>query len=199
METNSEAYLPVFLSLVKLHLRSIWHTAMGGEGGLSLFEYEDEYGSSLFLPPQLSFGNITCSLNSSLTNAQTTPQPLRRLVENWTRGREVRRIRGLEEGARRRKSSRHLFMTMMTTVRGITGRLGTSSTGEEGSMSLQTTKTLSKCVQSPLPSLLVFLDHTPIANIDHHHPSYGSGPATDATQKQTGTLISARKIISRVR
>lgn len=36
-ETNSEAYLPVALSLLRLHARSIWHTLMGGSNGLSLF------------------------------------------------------------------------------------------------------------------------------------------------------------------
>ncbi|KAG2015685.1 MMS2 [Coprinopsis cinerea AmutBmut pab1-1] len=37
LETNSEAYLPVMLSLVKLYARSIWHTLMGGSGGLSIW------------------------------------------------------------------------------------------------------------------------------------------------------------------
>ncbi|KZT39348.1 HCP-like protein [Sistotremastrum suecicum HHB10207 ss-3] len=30
LETNSEAYLPVILSLIKLHARSLWHTLTGG-------------------------------------------------------------------------------------------------------------------------------------------------------------------------
>ncbi|KII95703.1 hypothetical protein PLICRDRAFT_150569 [Plicaturopsis crispa FD-325 SS-3] len=42
LETNSEAYLPVMLSLVKLHARSFWHTLMGGKGGLSLWQDEDD-------------------------------------------------------------------------------------------------------------------------------------------------------------
>jgi len=29
-ETNKEAYLPVLLSLIKLHMRSVWHTLTGG-------------------------------------------------------------------------------------------------------------------------------------------------------------------------
>ena len=40
LETNSEAYLPVVLSLIKLHVRSIWHTLMGGENGLALWPVE---------------------------------------------------------------------------------------------------------------------------------------------------------------
>ncbi|KZT01467.1 HCP-like protein [Laetiporus sulphureus 93-53] len=40
-ETNSESYLPVLMSLVKLHLRSIWHTLMGGTGGLSIWGDDD--------------------------------------------------------------------------------------------------------------------------------------------------------------
>ena len=45
LETNSEAYLPVILSLAKLYARSIWHTLMGGSGGLNLWSPdEDEIG-----------------------------------------------------------------------------------------------------------------------------------------------------------
>ncbi|KAJ3866681.1 hypothetical protein EV359DRAFT_71656 [Lentinula novae-zelandiae] len=35
-QTNSEAYLPVFFSLAKLYVRSIWHTILGGKGGLNI-------------------------------------------------------------------------------------------------------------------------------------------------------------------
>ncbi|KAG6837064.1 hypothetical protein H0H93_015332 [Arthromyces matolae] len=42
LETNLEAYLPVILSLGKLYLRSMWHTLMGGKGGLSIWSSEDE-------------------------------------------------------------------------------------------------------------------------------------------------------------
>jgi len=37
LETNVEAYLPVTLSLFRLHARSLWHTLMGRDGGLSLW------------------------------------------------------------------------------------------------------------------------------------------------------------------
>ncbi|KAJ4493785.1 HCP-like protein [Lentinula edodes] len=41
-QTNSEAYLPVFFSLAKLYVRSIWHTMLGGKGGLNIwFDEED--------------------------------------------------------------------------------------------------------------------------------------------------------------
>ncbi|KAF8891764.1 hypothetical protein BD779DRAFT_1643181 [Infundibulicybe gibba] len=42
LETNSEAYLPVTLSLGKLYLRSIWHTLMGGKDGLSIWGGDEE-------------------------------------------------------------------------------------------------------------------------------------------------------------
>lgn len=42
LQTNSEAYLPVLLSLVKLHVRSLWHTLRGGKNGLDLWNFEDE-------------------------------------------------------------------------------------------------------------------------------------------------------------
>ena len=45
LETNSEAYLPVVLSLAKLYARSIWHTLTGGDGGLKIWgSDEDETG-----------------------------------------------------------------------------------------------------------------------------------------------------------
>ena len=43
-ETNSEAYLPVLLSLVKLYTRSIWHTLTGGKNGLSLWGNDADMG-----------------------------------------------------------------------------------------------------------------------------------------------------------
>ena len=50
LETNSEAYLPVILSLAKLYARSIWHTLMGGTGGLNLWSPdEDEIGTFVWL------------------------------------------------------------------------------------------------------------------------------------------------------
>lgn len=48
LETNSEAYLPVMLSLVRLYARSFWHTLKGGKEGLSLWG-DDEEGKSAFL------------------------------------------------------------------------------------------------------------------------------------------------------
>lgn len=41
LETNSEAYLPVILSLGKLYLRSFWHTLMGGKGGVNIWSPSD--------------------------------------------------------------------------------------------------------------------------------------------------------------
>jgi SEL1 protein len=38
--TNSEAYLPVLLSLVKLYARSLWYTLQGGKDGLNLWKYD---------------------------------------------------------------------------------------------------------------------------------------------------------------
>ncbi|KAF9228392.1 HCP-like protein [Gyrodon lividus] len=45
LETNSEAYLPVLLSLIKLYTRSIWHTLQGGKNGLSLWSYDEDKSS----------------------------------------------------------------------------------------------------------------------------------------------------------
>jgi SEL1 protein len=42
LETNSEAYVPVMLSLGKLYLRSFWHTLMGGKGGVSIWNANNE-------------------------------------------------------------------------------------------------------------------------------------------------------------
>lgn len=42
LETNSEAAFPVYLSLIKLYSRSIWHTLMGGKGGLNIWAWDDD-------------------------------------------------------------------------------------------------------------------------------------------------------------
>ncbi|KAI0918983.1 hypothetical protein AcV5_002018 [Taiwanofungus camphoratus] len=42
LETNSEASIPVSLSLLKLHARSLWHTLTGGSKGLSLWGNNDD-------------------------------------------------------------------------------------------------------------------------------------------------------------
>ncbi|KAK7057522.1 ubiquitin-protein ligase [Favolaschia claudopus] len=47
LETNAEASFPVYLSLIKLYARSIWHTLMGGEGGLSIWNFDEDE----LLPP----------------------------------------------------------------------------------------------------------------------------------------------------
>ena len=47
LETNAEAYLPVVISLVKLHARSIWHTLKGGKNGLDLWNFEEEISMSI--------------------------------------------------------------------------------------------------------------------------------------------------------
>lgn len=44
LDTNTEAYLPVVLSLVKLHVRSLWHTLRGGKNGLDLWNFDEENG-----------------------------------------------------------------------------------------------------------------------------------------------------------
>lgn len=52
LETNIEAYLPVTLSLFRLHARSLWHTLTGREGGLSLWS-NDEVGTGELYPVEL--------------------------------------------------------------------------------------------------------------------------------------------------
>ncbi|KAL1681892.1 hypothetical protein EV122DRAFT_260478 [Schizophyllum commune] len=59
LETNSEAYVPVLLSLIRLYARSMWHTLQGGKGGLNLWEWEDEGQDDVLsgqIPPQVEDG-----------------------------------------------------------------------------------------------------------------------------------------------
>ncbi|KAJ7072634.1 hypothetical protein C8F01DRAFT_1104732 [Mycena amicta] len=42
LETNGESSFPVYLSLLKLYARSIWHTVTGGQGGLNLWNWDDD-------------------------------------------------------------------------------------------------------------------------------------------------------------
>lgn len=46
LETNSEAYVPVVLSLIKLHAKSLWHTMLGGDDNLNLWTFEDAEGGA---------------------------------------------------------------------------------------------------------------------------------------------------------
>ncbi|KAH9942227.1 HCP-like protein [Epithele typhae] len=55
-ETNAEAYLPVLLSLLKLHARSAWHTLMGGQGGLTLWDGDEETTRSYYDNPEIDAG-----------------------------------------------------------------------------------------------------------------------------------------------
>jgi len=71
VETNSEAYLPVVLSLIKLHLRSLWHTLMGGRGGLSLFGDDDD-ARSYYDPPER--GEIEGGSQPDDEHADETPE-----------------------------------------------------------------------------------------------------------------------------
>lgn len=57
LETNAEASFPVYLSLIKLYARSIWHTLTGGEGGLSLWALDEEE-QCRFLPPSLNLPDL---------------------------------------------------------------------------------------------------------------------------------------------
>ncbi|THH20211.1 hypothetical protein EUX98_g8629 [Antrodiella citrinella] len=42
LATNSEAYLPVTLALIKLHAKSLWYTLLGGPEGLNLWHSTDD-------------------------------------------------------------------------------------------------------------------------------------------------------------
>ncbi|KAF7966274.1 hypothetical protein HWV62_39391 [Athelia sp. TMB] len=57
LETNSEAYLPVLLSLIKLHARSFWHTLKGGKNGLDLWDFEDDHARTAAAARELDGGH----------------------------------------------------------------------------------------------------------------------------------------------
>lgn len=60
LDTNPEAYLPVVLSLVKLRVRSLWHTLNGGKNGLNIWGYGEGKSSVLF-DPQMCWIDVLCS------------------------------------------------------------------------------------------------------------------------------------------
>ncbi|KAH9833995.1 HCP-like protein [Rhodofomes roseus] len=51
LETNSEASMPVSISLLKLHARSLWRTLTGRSGGLSIWGDDDDENSGSRQPP----------------------------------------------------------------------------------------------------------------------------------------------------
>ncbi|EMD33107.1 hypothetical protein CERSUDRAFT_76806 [Gelatoporia subvermispora B] len=55
LEANGEAYIPVTLSLIKLHARSFWHTLRGGRNGLSFWGDDEDSstaGRSYYAEPE---------------------------------------------------------------------------------------------------------------------------------------------------
>jgi SEL1 protein len=56
LDTNSEAYLPVILSLTKLYARSAWHTLTGGTGGLNLWGPDEAELAELEQTPKAPAG-----------------------------------------------------------------------------------------------------------------------------------------------
>ena len=44
LETNSEAYVPVILSLIKLHAKSLWYVLLGGADNVNLFRFDEDEG-----------------------------------------------------------------------------------------------------------------------------------------------------------
>ena len=57
LETNSEAYLPVTIALIKLHLKSIWYTLLGGADNVNLWQTPDEDGELKSIHLCLAFGS----------------------------------------------------------------------------------------------------------------------------------------------
>ena len=88
LQTNSEAYLPVMLSLIKLHIRSIWHTMMGGEGGLTLWPIDGTYNSyQTLFPIGKNQRTLTDSTSSVIKRRDTgrNPNPGRNTNRRWGR------------------------------------------------------------------------------------------------------------------
>lgn len=56
LETNNEAYVPVVISLIKLHARSLWHIFWGGPDNLNLWNYDEEEGMCRIHSGCRSFG-----------------------------------------------------------------------------------------------------------------------------------------------
>lgn len=51
LETNSEAYMPVTLALMKLYVKSLWHTLLGGSDDLNLWKTPEEDGELAIVLP----------------------------------------------------------------------------------------------------------------------------------------------------
>lgn len=61
MDINTEAYLPVTLSLIKLYAKSLWHTFQGGGNGLDIWGYDEDksrfmmgFGAAVLTPSLVS-------------------------------------------------------------------------------------------------------------------------------------------------
>ncbi|GBE81290.1 HCP-like protein [Sparassis crispa] len=98
LDTNSEAYMPVVLSLIKLHARSLWHTLMGGANGLSLWGDGDESGSYYAQPESRE---IESGKKSELSSGERAEDREEYEDGPWYYGKardDYRRRRGQEAG-----------------------------------------------------------------------------------------------------
>ncbi|KAG1721409.1 hypothetical protein EDB19DRAFT_1898333 [Suillus lakei] len=80
VETNSEAYLPVLLSLVKLYARSLWYTLQGGKDGLNLWTYDADKKRAR-LKREIDSGSKGASQKDG--GAQPAPHKEERTVEEF--------------------------------------------------------------------------------------------------------------------
>lgn len=105
VETNSEAYLPVLLSLVKLYGRSLWYTLQGGKDGLNLWKYDADKMSvaeRARLKQEIDSGSQDTSQKDG--GAQPAPHKEERAVEEseddgkWYRGKASEDFRRRRQG-----------------------------------------------------------------------------------------------------
>jgi SEL1 protein len=76
LETNAEASFPVYLSLVKLYARSIWHTITGGQGGLNIWTLDDDEYCEFFPHPfSTDLNRLIQCLPNLLRYGRSIPKP----------------------------------------------------------------------------------------------------------------------------
>lgn len=97
LETNNEAYFPVALSLIKLHVRSLWHTMKGGKDGLSFWNDDCTYTPHFCLSLGVLIHHLF-QLLTKINNFQNWMAGLMTMV--WTSTTMQTMIPGIEDARR---------------------------------------------------------------------------------------------------
>lgn len=170
LETNEEAYLPVIISLIKLHARSLWHTLRGGKNGLNMWNLQEEISRSILRQLALVFDPFYYQLTQDIGMARDA---------NWMQPNSQTAVRQMVI---------KIFpqTTAKTMDHGIWGRRRKSISASEARIP----RGLGKM---KIPSRSAFY----LCHVSCSHKAYDSGQGIDGTPSKSARMTLVLKITSK--